>query len=541
MVDSIKIKSEYDLYQKYSSEEKREELFADYLLPNDIECPFCHYKNSNKSRIKIFPDRSKVRIKCAACGNEFNIFVDWFFKKNKIEYGKWLMAFYRILRETGSISAARLRKNIGVQYTTARSMLLKLGKILEQDITLSGEVEIDETYVKPDPTRMHKKRMRSKKMKKSIFGILERKNPTINSDHTRIALQYVRLPQGRNISRNKAKDLINQFVDKKAQVTFFTDGAKIYKTDTDEENTKQTGITAKKRKPNDIFSGRRHEVVVHHGELQKWLSWPSHRYVWETKDNVVVTTNRIENVFKHLKAMLCNTFVSLDKKYIQYYINIFCFYWNNKDIDLEEWLFKLLDCLKDAKYQKYTVDKVTKKQQQIQKIKQKNKADREDKYKELKKQLRKFPDDMQWFRLLFLWNYEEMLKTTWEKYRKYVPYDGELEENYENDLAEIKENLSDPVRGPMYKMIYDELQEIIQNNKHSKDQFFEIVRRKKIGMEIKDQMIEKRERQEKKKEKLKKQREKDKIKEQKLAKNSDKNISKKTKKNPKKSLSSNKK
>jgi hypothetical protein len=187
------------------------------------------------------------------------------------------------------------------------------------------------------------------------------------------------------------------------------------------------------------------------------------------------------------------------------------------------------------------VDKVTKKQQQIQKIKQKNKADREDKYKELKKQLRKFPDDMQWFRLLFLWNYEEMLKTTWEKYRKYVPYDGELEENYENDLAEIKENLSDPVRGPMYKMIYDELQEIIQNNKHSKDQFFEIVRRKKIGMEIKDQMIEKRERQEKKKEKLKKQREKDKIKEQKLAKNSDKNISKKTKKNPKKSLSSNKK
>lgn len=528
MADSNKIKGEYDLYERYNSEQECEKLFADYLLPNDIECPYCHHKNSNKNRIQIFAKRSKAKIKCAGCGNEFDISVDWFFKETKVKYKKWLMAFYKILRETRSISAVRLRKDITVQYTTARSMLLKLGMILKQEITLSGEVEIDETYVKPDPTRMHKKRMRSKKMKKSIFGILERKNPAINNDHTRIALQYVKLPQGRNISRNKAKDLINQFVDKNAYVRFFTDGAKIYKTDVDETETK-TGKT----KPNDIFGGRRHEVVVHHGELQKWLSWPSHRYVWNTDDDIVVTTNRIENVFKHLKAMLCGTFVSLDKKYIQYYINIFCFYWNNKDIDLEEWLFKLLNCLRDAKYQPYTVDKVKKKQAQIQKVKQKNKLEREDQYKELKKQLRKMPYDIQWFRLLFLWNYEEILKTTWEKYHKYVPYDGELQENYENDMAEIKENLSDPVRGPMYKMIYDELQEIIKNNKHTKDQFFEISRRKKIGMEIKDEIIKKHEKQEKKKEKLKKQREREK----KTAKNGDK----KSEKNSKKSLSSNKK
>lgn len=438
------IKSEFDLYEKYNTEQKCEDLFADHLLPNDIECPHCHHKNTNKQRIEIFAKRNQVKIKCAGCKKEFNKPITWFFNNTKVEYRKWLIAFYKILMQYGSVAADQLSKSIGVQYDTARLMILKLGKLLEQNIKLNGFVEIDETYIRPDTTRMHKKKLRSRPPKTTVFGLLERKNKKTNNDNSRLVLQFVKLPPHKKVSQDIAEKYIEQYVSSDSKIKFFTDHLGIY------------------TKGRDIFGGRWHQVVVHHGELQKWLSWHSHHFVWETRDKILVSTNSIEGAFGQFKRMLMGTFVSVDKEYIQYYANIFCFYWNHRYLSTEERLFNILKHLQGIDHQPYSVIKAKNKEMHISRVKQRKRrelsADKRAATRELIKRLNGVPRDVLERRntlltsYYFMYMFNELYKFYRVKYLRpgdlenplATEYHDKYRENkriFEQTLAIIKNNL----------------------------------------------------------------------------------------------------
>lgn len=84
-----------------------------------------------------------------ACGHHVHPTAGTIFHKSSTSLHLWFYAIYLITSTRRGISAKQLEPEIGVTYKTAwRMMNLIRTKLMAQDDTvLSGEVEVDETYM----------------------------------------------------------------------------------------------------------------------------------------------------------------------------------------------------------------------------------------------------------------------------------------------------------------------------------------------------------------------------------------------------------
>ena len=102
---------------------------------------------------------------------------------------KWLLAAFMFQADKGGISSCQLSRILEITQKTAWHMLMKIrefaARVNEKDTSLSGEVEIDETFVGGKNKNRHKDKKvekcqgRSFKDKVPVFGILERSGKLI--------------------------------------------------------------------------------------------------------------------------------------------------------------------------------------------------------------------------------------------------------------------------------------------------------------------------------------------------------------------------
>jgi len=121
---------------------------------------------------------------CKGCKKQFSLKVGTIFEDSPIGLDKWLTALWMLTNCKNGISSYEIHRSIGVTQKSAWFMLHRLRMLMHEDdeSPLSGEIEMDETFVGGKAKNMHKaKRAKAIKAdgtfkgKTIVVGMLERK------------------------------------------------------------------------------------------------------------------------------------------------------------------------------------------------------------------------------------------------------------------------------------------------------------------------------------------------------------------------------
>ena len=265
------------------------------LWPNGPVCFHC----GNKERIYKF-NGSKHRpglYKCALCGKQFTVTIGTVMENTHLPLRTWLMAFSLMCSAKKGVSALQLKRNLDLgSYHTAWRMLRQIRKAMsniEHGKTFEAIVEIDETYIGGKPRKKNRKdddkpNKRGRETKKNpVVGIVDREKKKVYAKAS--------LPnkERKKLSGNQLLAILNEVCKKKATVII------------------------------DEFTGynvlRKTEYV--------------HLVVDHTKGFVedFVHTNNVESFWAIWKRGIYGIYHHVSVKYLQAYVNKFCFRFNNKD------------------------------------------------------------------------------------------------------------------------------------------------------------------------------------------------------------------
>ncbi len=248
------------------------------------------------------------KYRCKNTGKYFNVKTNTLFDNTKIPLRKWFAALWLVTCHKRGVSSMQLGKDIGVTQKTAWFMLHKIRKAFgisnDDDNNLSGEVEVDESFVGGKNKNRHKDKKveqcqgRSFKDKSPVFGMLQRDGKLIAKV----------VP---NTQSSTLEPLILKYVD---------EGSVIY-TDGWEYGNIKYSYTQKSVDHSSHFYGV--------------------SYVTDDGEFVSVNTNHIENAWTHLKRMIIGTYYNVSKKYLQRYVDEFVFRFNTRKHTTQE-RFELL-------------------------------------------------------------------------------------------------------------------------------------------------------------------------------------------------------
>lgn len=166
--EAIKYFSDADVCLKFASLLRWENGIA--------TCPQCESQETSFLKTR--------RIwKCKACKKQFSVKVGTIFEDSPIGLDKWFCAIWLISNCKNGVSSYEIHRAIGVTQKTAWFMLHRIRVLMETGNVekLTGEVEVDETFIGGLAKNMHKAKREAKIQgrgsvgKTAVMGLLERK------------------------------------------------------------------------------------------------------------------------------------------------------------------------------------------------------------------------------------------------------------------------------------------------------------------------------------------------------------------------------
>lgn len=167
----------------FSDPENCRNFLALRRWPNGVVCPKCGSKN-----VSFLASRNIWQCKTRHKKAQFSIKVGTIFEDSPIGLDKWLTAMWMIANCKNGVSSWEIHRTIGVTQKTAWFMLHRIRLALQDSSggKLSGEVEVDETYIGGAARNMHANR-RNRMMRQApnfgktiVMGLLERHGPGKN-------------------------------------------------------------------------------------------------------------------------------------------------------------------------------------------------------------------------------------------------------------------------------------------------------------------------------------------------------------------------
>lgn len=277
------------------------EIFKRLRWPNGVICPYCGEVHIWKYKLGTY--------KCSHCGKRFSDTSNTIFHATKVPISYWLVALYLITMSKGC-SSEELSQYLNVTQKTAWYLLHKIRFAFKPDGTvLTGDIAVDEVYLggKWSSIIIPKKIDILKRLDLWYEGDEKR---TWAKENIHKAISEYKQPvygmnDGNNIvlmavpNRFDSKDLLQLTLQYTSQVNkLISDQSKLYK------DIARNGF--------DVVSMNHSKGEFKNGEY---------------------SSNRIEGTFGHLKRRYRCNYVRPDKKYIQLYLNEFCFRWNNRNND----------------------------------------------------------------------------------------------------------------------------------------------------------------------------------------------------------------
>lgn len=247
-------------------------------------CPYCNSDNTNHLV-------NQLRHHCNGCRKSFSVTVGTIFHDSRLPLQKWFLAIALILNAKKGISSRQMARDLDLPVKTAWSINHRIRKAMKQDTgLLSGIVEMDETYIGGKPRKEAKKdkddndkgspRGRATK-KECVVGMIERGG--------RVRAKNV---EKGTLKAKDLKELVRAGVDL-GNTTLITDEYRGYMT--------MRRIIA--------------HLQINHSEAYA---------------NGVVHTNSIESFWAILKRGIIGQFHKVSKKYLNAYIDEFCWRFNER-------------------------------------------------------------------------------------------------------------------------------------------------------------------------------------------------------------------
>ncbi|MCI0563956.1 MAG: IS1595 family transposase, partial [Nitrososphaera sp.] len=246
---------------------------------NGVTCPNCEAKEvSYLSTRRVW--------KCKACKKQFSVKIGTIMEDSPIGLDKWLSAIWIIVNAKNGVSSYEIHRSLGITQKSAWFMLHRIRCAMQTGTfkKLSGEVEVDETFIGGKARNMHKS-VRDRKIKgrggsskTAVMGLLER--------HGEVRAMVVR-----NIRRQALHTEVKQHIEQGSSV--YSDGFKSYE---------------------KLSVDYVHNVINHAEE-----------YV---RGNV--HTNGIENFWSLLKRSIRGTYVSVEPFHLFRYLDEQTFRFNSR-------------------------------------------------------------------------------------------------------------------------------------------------------------------------------------------------------------------
>jgi len=261
-----------DFDQDFPNDNACLEWLKNHLYPNGIFCQRCGQITKHH---KLTTRRS---YSCDVCGRHVHPTSGTIFEHSPTPLKLWFHAIYLMSSTRCGTSAKQIERETGVTYKTAWRMFHQIRSLLQEDTpTLTGEVEVDETYI---GARKHGKRGRGAEGKSTVFGMAQRKgdvSATVTPD----------------LKRDTVYPIIKERVMPDSMI--YTDEFRVY------DRLKGHGYKHKR---------------VHH--LSKvWVAGNAH-------------TNTIEGFWSLLKRGINGVYHAVSQKHLQSYINEYSFRYNHR-------------------------------------------------------------------------------------------------------------------------------------------------------------------------------------------------------------------
>ncbi|MDR1696324.1 MAG: IS1595 family transposase [Endomicrobium sp.] len=277
------------------------EHFIKLRYAKGVVCPHC-----GATEHKIYhKSKTPKNFNCCNCNNDFSIFTNTIFYKSDTDLRKWYFAINAMINSKKGISALQLKREIDVTYKTAWRMLKLIRSAMgNADMSKAFEaiVEIDETYVggKPhkenrndddnNPPKPPLKRGRGTS-KTPVVGIKERNSKRV---HATVALPN---SDGQTLTGKQLFKILDTVC--KDDTIVMTDDFSSY--------------NILDRNPDKFL-----RLTVNHSIGQ-----------FATRNGI--HTNGIESFWALLKRGIYGIYHHISTKYLQNYVNEFCFRANNKN------------------------------------------------------------------------------------------------------------------------------------------------------------------------------------------------------------------
>jgi len=258
------------------------EFIVGLLYPDGIHCPKCE-RITKHHRV-----RARTCYSCQHCGHDEYPLVGTIFEGSATSLRLWFHAIFLMSQTRCGISAKQLERELGVTYKTAWRMANKIRSPLQDDHgeSLSGEVELDETYYGGRRRRTKRGRPGKDSHKTPVFGMAQRKGEESKS---RVVATVVPDTKRKTVMPHVKKKVLPESM-------VYTDEYVVY----DSLNRE----------------GYRHDRV-HHAE-EVYVSGDVH-------------TNTLEGFWSLVKRGIGGVYHSVSAKHLQSYLDEYSFRYNNRN------------------------------------------------------------------------------------------------------------------------------------------------------------------------------------------------------------------
>lgn len=272
------------IINKFSTQEACIEYLENKRWGGVPVCPYCESTNTYKAK-------DRLRHHCNSCRKSFSVTIGTIFHDTRLPLQKWFLAIALILNAKKGISSRQLARDLELPVKTAWSLAHRIRKAMKEDQgLLSGIVEMDETYIGGKPRKKGKKnddddfnnpRGRGTK-KECVVGMIERGGKV----------------KAGNVSKDelKAKDL-------------------------------QELVRNNIRTSDSVLITDEYKGYLGMGKVLKHFSI-NHQKEYARGQ---IHTNSIESFWAIVKRGMVGQFHKVSKKYLNRYLDEFCWRFNNRD------------------------------------------------------------------------------------------------------------------------------------------------------------------------------------------------------------------